>query len=1146
MKQNKGWLIFIGLILAVAVVPLCTFAASMESLSGQCGESATWVLDAAGTLTISGSGFMDTYSTYEHDQPWYAQREQIKTIVVEEGINKIGESAFEGCTNLESVSFPESLTTIGKYAFSDCVCLTQVDLPDAVSYIGIYAFSGCKNLYSVTLPQDLCQLSLGTFDGCSSLTNIFIPQWVEVIGNNVFRECKGLSEIIVDPNNRVYHSDGNCVIETASKELIIGCRTSVIPSDGSVTQIGDFAFSAGAEGNIVIPNGVTRIGECAFANYSDLTGNIVIPGSVTHIGQYAFANCYRLNSVILEEGVISIGQNAFDSCTNMKSITIPSTLTDIGADVFSECRGLRDIRIAENNESFCFVNDVLYDKPITRILWIAYAERIAIEEGVTIIDQGFPDTTTTVTLPNGVTTIGDWAFSACGFLTNITLPDSLTTIGVGAFRDCYSLMDIVLPDSLTTIGNSAFNRCYSLKDITIPGSVRTIGKRAFGGCYTLTSVTIEEGVTQIPTNAFQSCFQLRQLSLPNSLTEIDEYAFYSCLNLTSVIIPEGVQYIGRSAFEGCDSLTTVIIPASVTTIQISAFAVDLLWHVLYAGTEEAWSRIAIDPYAFPSSPSAIRHYNCSGSEISSQLEYPDACWQLGTQQHHCSVCQEDYRCEIQFFTHSWYENHIILKSPTCGEDGSKVAWCTRCGILADNPKTIEKTGKHTYGSWETIDGQTHRRECTTCGAEEWGVHRRNAGEMTKEATCIEEGIQAFTCYYCAHVHTETIDRKAEHSYENWIMDDKLIHKRNCTSCQQEETAAHTWDGGIAIKTPTCTENGIREYTCADCGGVKTESIDKRPHNYQTQELIQPTCIAEGRRLSVCIYCGDQQVEVLQKTTSHQSYFAGAILQYASCVSEGLRELICTECRQVVGTTSIPINPTEHKYGSWKKMDDNRHGRVCQLCQHEETADHQWTQQNILHQATCTEDGELVSTCQSCGTQNKEVIPALGHSYSSTATEPTCTEQGYTEYCCAICTDQFIDDYTEALGHTEEKVPAVAVTCAADGWTEGTKCAKCDVVLRAQEKIQAPGHNYGEWVEVIAPTVEKTGQKERVCSDCGCKELQRVAKLEPTETTPATAPTSPERAENAPTAMLIVGIATAVAVAGAGLAWTLRRKRKNVS
>jgi hypothetical protein len=122
--KNKGWLFFIGLTLAIAMVSVCTFTASAENLSGQCGESATWVLDAAGTLTISGSGFMDTYSAYGNDQPWYGQREKIKTIVVEEGINKIGEFAFDGCNNLQNVSLPESLTTIGKNAFSYCVGLT--------------------------------------------------------------------------------------------------------------------------------------------------------------------------------------------------------------------------------------------------------------------------------------------------------------------------------------------------------------------------------------------------------------------------------------------------------------------------------------------------------------------------------------------------------------------------------------------------------------------------------------------------------------------------------------------------------------------------------------------------------------------------------------------------------------------------------------------------------------------------------------------------------------------------------------------------------------------------------------------------------------------------------------------------------------
>ena len=180
-----------------------------------------------------------------------------------------------------------------------------------------------------------------------------------------------------------------------------------------------------------------------------------------------------------------------------------------------------------------------------------------------------------VIIGDSVTTIGEYAFSGCSFLTSVTIPNSVTTIGGYAFSGCTSLTSVTIPNSVTTIGDNAFNGCSSLTSVNIPNSVTTIGGWAFRGCSSLTSLTIPNSVTTIREYTFYGCSSLTSVTIPNSVTAIGEYAFGFCSSLTSVTIPNSVTKIGEYAFGFCISLTSVTIPNSVTKIGGGAFTNNL-------------------------------------------------------------------------------------------------------------------------------------------------------------------------------------------------------------------------------------------------------------------------------------------------------------------------------------------------------------------------------------------------------------------------------------------------------------------------------------------------------------------------------------------------------------------------------------------
>lgn len=403
----------------------------------------------------------------------FANCEQLAKIEIPYSVREIGVDAFTGCVALAEIRFagdlagwckiegleylmngalektlfvngvqvtgdfviPEEVTSIGDYAFFGCGALTGVTIGNGVTTIGNDAFANCGNVTSLTLGAAVTSIGESAFEGCGKLAGIAIPQSVTSIGTNAFSGCNAIARIEVESGNTAYQGEGNCLIETASKTLILGCDDSTIPRGANVTMIGAGAFS-GREGII----------------------NITIPSNIEGIGAHAFEACANLKTVTFENGLTRIGDNAFTSCAAITNIEIPNTVLEIGAFAFEGCSGLKGIVLGNR---------------LTSIGAAAFRDCNNAE-------------LTEIVLPATVTAIGEGAFSGCAGLTKMEIPSGVTAIERNTFYNCAGLTEIKLPASVTAIGENAFSGCSSLTEIVIPGTVAAIGEGAFSGCTQLT------------------------------------------------------------------------------------------------------------------------------------------------------------------------------------------------------------------------------------------------------------------------------------------------------------------------------------------------------------------------------------------------------------------------------------------------------------------------------------------------------------------------------------------------------------------------------------------------------------------------------------------------------------------------------------
>ena len=608
---------------------------------------------------------------------------------------------------------------------------------------------------------------------------------------------------------------GNVVIPST----INGKRVTRI---GNEAFIGKFGFDSETQKesyesnitSITIPNGVTSIGYAAFQGCSSLI-NINMPDSVTSIGSSAFEACSVLKSITIPNGVSNIEQGTFYGCTNLENITIPNGVTKIGEHAFNNCISITNITIPNS---------------VTNIEYGAFYSCINLEN---------------ITIPDSITYIGTGAFSKCSSLTNVIIPDGVTNIYHYTFQGCSSLTSITVPNSVTNIYEGAFSDCSSLKNVTIGNGVTNIEDYVFNKCTDLTNITVDpnnkyyssengvlftkdksdlliypagnsrkeysipNGVRSIHQNAFCDCSNLTSITMSNSVASIGKYAFFSCSNLLSVIMSDSITSIGEYAFSQCESLTSITIPNGVTSISDCTFYlctslknITIPDSVTNIGRYTFYLCSSLKKIMIPKSVASIDDYAFQGCRTYSDFDV--------------------------YYTGSENDWDNIKRGYSIFDEQSNVK-------LHYN---FDPNHKHSYTS-----------------------------TITEQPTCTEEGIKTFKCD-CGDTYTETIPAKG-----HTIVTDKAVaatcttngktEGSHCSVCGEVikaqtviKATGHKYDNGKITKQPTCTETGVKTFTCSKCGDTKTETIKATGHKSGNWIVDKPAAIGvKGSKHKECTVCG---------------------------------------------------------------------------------------------------------------------------------------------------------------------------------------------------------------------------------------------------------------------------------------------------
>ena len=946
-------------------------------------------------------------------------------------ITEIPENAFSNCTSLKTVKLPSTVTKIADDAFANCKKLEEIQgLSNCkISEIGTDAFAGCYNLKTfdissatiTSLPDTICS-------NMYALTSIHLPKTLTSIGTSALEGCKKLEEIT---------GISDCKLTSIGANAFASCSAlkEVDLSKSSFTALPASAFAKDtALTSVKLPDSLTEIGEKAFVGCGAMEKIDLSNTKLTTIGKNAMAEMNDLMYINLPDTVKNVGQSAFDI-----SVPLDSSDTAFMPTIISENVNPLDVGYTDNNISPWKRRQVIFRDNAFTVRFDGNGS-----DGTTANEPFFGYVGTKVTIP------------ACKYKKKGYLFTGWNTKKDGsgtAYKAGTKTADTI------SVLYAQWKKAKFKVTLSFPGGTYTnrSGSRwqdSYSFTYTFTSLTDSNylpfgGNMSKPDCSFVGWYtdedytkRVEKLTINNTTDNMILYAKWSDSHTHSW--DSGVVTKQPTCTEAGTKTYTCTSCGKTKTTEIAATGHQ---HTEIRNKKEATCKAegytgdtyCTDCGAKVSSGQAIAKidHTWDNGKVTTEA----TCEHTGVRTYTCSVCGETKEEETPKTDHS-YDDGTVTKKPTCIETGIKTYTCTVCQktkteeIPATGHQHTEIRNKKEATCTETgYTGDTYCKDCGTKLSSGEVISKKAHDYEVKDRqkpTCTTDGYVLSVCKACGdekqevlpatgHQHTEIRNKKEATCKAEGYTGDMY-----CKDCGEKlsdgktiaKTTEHTWDAGKVTKAATCTEKGVKTYTCTVCGATKTEEIAATGHQHtEVRNKVEATCTKEG-------YSGD---------------------------------VYCTDCGTKL-SSGTEIARKAHEYEERERNEANckRNGYilfVCKVCGDEKRevlpkTDHQHTEIRNKVEATCTDEGYTGDTyCTDCGEKlsDGKKIPATGHIHIGYLgkKEATCENDGYTgdAYCkdCGITLE--IGKNIPALGHTWEKKSVISPTYTKKG-TITYICKRC--------------------------------------------------------------------------------------------------------
>lgn len=1050
---------------------------------------------------------------------------KINSLSLPSSIERIKSGAFWKASNLKNVTFADKgkgLKTIGMYAFADCSSLESIDLSNSsITEIPENAFSNCTSLKTVKLPSTVTKIADDAFANCKKLEEIqgLSNCKISEIGKDAFAGCYNLKTFDISSATITSLPDTICsnmyaltsihlpkTLTSIGTSALEGCKkleeiTGI--SDCKLTSIGANAFaSCSALKEVDLSkSSFTALPASAFAKDTALT-SVKLPDSLTEIGEKAFVGCGAMEKIDLSNTKLTtIGKNAMAEMNDLMYINLPDTVKNVGQSAF-------DISVPLDSSDTAFMPTIISEN--VNPLDVGYTDNnISPWKRRQVI---FRDNAFTVRFDgNGSdgTTANEPFFGYVG--TKVTIPackykkKGYLFTGWNTKKDGSGTAYKAGTKTADTISvlYAQWKKAKFKVTLSFPGGTYTnrSGSRwqdSYSFTYTFTSLTDSNylpfgGNMSKPDCSFVGWYtdedytkRVEKLTINNTTDNMILYAKWSDSHTHSW--DSGVVTKQPTCTEAGTKTYTCTSCGKTKTTEIAATGHQ---HTEIRNKKEATCKeegytgdtYCTDCGAKVSSGQAIAKidHTWDNGKVTTEA----TCEHTGVRTYTCSVCGETKEEETPKTDHT-YDDGTVTKKPTCIETGIKTYTCTVC--QKTKTEEIPATGhQHTEIRDEkeatcTETGYTGDTYCTDCGV------KLSSGEViSKKAhdyevkdrqkpTCTTDGYVLSVCKVCGdekketlpatgHQHTEIRNKKEATCKAEGYTGDMY-----CKDCGEKlsdgktiaKTTEHTWDAGKVTKAATCTEKGVKTYTCTVCGATKTEEIAatghqhtevrnkveatctkegysgdtyctdcgtklssgteiaKKAHEYEERERNEANCKRNGYILFVCKVCGDEKREVLPKTDHQHTEIRNKVK--ATCTDEGYTgDTYCTDCGE--------------KLSDGKKIPATGHIHIGYLGKKE---------------ATCENDGYTGDAyCKDCGITLKigKNIPALGHTWEKKSViSPTYTKKGTITYICKRCKEK------KAVTTKKLAYPKVGTTYLVSGSTYKVTKAGAEVMVYKTSKV----------------------------------------------------------------------------------------------